>query len=174
MSEDSWNWISLRPLAHYFGRYFVQKGRGRICQIASVAAFIAGPHVAVYHATKSFVRNWALALHHELLGTGVAVTVVCPGPVRTPFVEGAEAQKSLIFGPLRWFTYSSMDTARAAVDATLSGRREVVYGPLWNCIQRGFLSFYGERFNMVATKLMWQDSQRGSRSMYAKVNTFLL
>ena len=159
------NAICCMELAHHFGRYFVQRGKGRICQIASVAAYVPGAHVAVYHATKAFIRNWAVALQHELMGTGVGVTVVCPGPVRTKFVQQADAERSLIFGPLRWFTYSSMDTARAAVEATMSGKREVIHGVLWNAIQNGFLSFYGEIFMMIAVKLMWQDQHGECRSL---------
>ena len=163
------NAICCVELVHRFGRYFVQKGRGRICQIASVAAYVPGAHVAVYHATKAFIRNWAIALQHELIGTGVRVTVFCPGPVRTKFVETADAEKSLIFGPLRWFTYSSMDTAKGAVAAIMSGKREVVYGPLWHAIQNGFLSFYGEIFMMIATKLMWQEQNGKCRPLYDHV-----
>ena len=160
------NAICCMELAHYFGRYFVQRGRGRICQIASVAAYVPGAHVSVYHATKAFIRNWAVALQHELLGTGVGVTVVCPGPVRTNFVSTANSQGSSLFGPLRWFTYSSMGTARAAVKATMRGRREVVYGPLWNAMQNGFLSFYGEFLMMIAVKFIMQNPQRKCRAAY--------
>lgn len=153
-------------LAHKFGRYFVQKGRGRICQIASVAAFVPGAHAAVYHGTKAFIRNWAIALQHELIGTGVGVTVIDPGPVRTHFVEKSNSEKSLVFGAFRWFTYESVFVANAAVNATLNGDAEVVYGPLWRALQCGFLSFYGEMFNVISCKHLWQDPESKYRSPF--------
>eukprot|EP01084_Bolivina_argentea_P196708 337195_1 len=159
------NSICCMELGHVFGRYFVQRGKGRICQIASVAAFYPGSHSAAYHATKSFIRNWAIAFQHELLGTGVGVTVVCPGPVRTNFMSKSNSDKALVFGALSWFNYKSIDVANAAVNATLQGKREIIYGPLWNFLQTG-LGYNGEAFNIIAAKLLWQDPNSTYRSPY--------
>eukprot|EP01084_Bolivina_argentea_P196706 337191_1 len=54
------NSIICVELGHKFGRYFVMRQKGRICQMASVAAYVPGAHHAVYHATKAFIRNWAI------------------------------------------------------------------------------------------------------------------
>jgi hypothetical protein len=62
--------------------------RGRIAHLASTAAFQPGPNMAVYYASKAFVLSLSLALAHELSGTGVTVTAVCPGPTLTGF-QGA-------------------------------------------------------------------------------------
>lgn len=161
------NAISCIQLGQLFGRYFVKRGYGRICQIASVAAFIPGSHSAIYHATKSFIRNWAIAFQHELIGTGVGVTVVCPGPVKTKFVASSNSQKSLIFGALSWFAYESIDVATCAVNATLSGKRQVIYGPLWDFVQN-LLSVYGEAYNVIAVKWLWQDPKAKYRSTVNK------
>lgn len=62
----------------------------RIIQLASSAAFLPQPRFAVYAATKSYVLSFSRALNEELKGSGIAVTAVCPGPVRTEFFDIAE------------------------------------------------------------------------------------
>lgn len=62
----------------------------RIIQLASCAAFLPQPRFAVYAATKSYVLSFSRALNEELKGRGIAVTAVCPGPVRTEFFDIAE------------------------------------------------------------------------------------
>jgi len=65
----------------------IERRSGAILNIASTAAFQPTPYMAVYGGTKSFVRNFSLALWCELRDTGVTVTCVCPGPVRTEFFD---------------------------------------------------------------------------------------
>jgi short-subunit dehydrogenase len=59
--------------------------RGGILNVASVAAFLPGPNMAVYYATKAYVVSFSEALHWELRPRGVRVTALCPGPVPTEF-----------------------------------------------------------------------------------------
>jgi len=59
--------------------------RGGILNVASVAAFLPGPGMAVYYASKAYVLSFSEALHRELAGRGVRVTTLCPGPVQTEF-----------------------------------------------------------------------------------------
>ncbi|TVP77998.1 MAG: SDR family NAD(P)-dependent oxidoreductase [Puniceicoccaceae bacterium] len=63
--------------------------RGVIVNIASTAAFQPTPFLAIYGATKAFVRNWSLALNEDLRGTGVRALAVCPGPTRSNFFKAA-------------------------------------------------------------------------------------
>ncbi len=63
----------------------VNTGVGRVMNVASVAAFQPGPLMAVYYATKAYVLSFSQALSRELLGTGVTVTALCPGPTRSEF-----------------------------------------------------------------------------------------
>lgn len=62
----------------------------RIIQLASCAAFLPQPGFAVYAATKAYVNSFSQALREELIGKGIYVTSVCPGPVDTPFFDRAE------------------------------------------------------------------------------------
>lgn len=68
--------------------------RGFILNVASTAAFQAGPHSAVYYATKAYVLSLTEALHQEAKGSGVHVTALCPGPVATEFFEVAGSPDS--------------------------------------------------------------------------------
>ncbi len=59
--------------------------RGGILNVASIAAFLPGPGMAVYYASKAYVLSFSEALHQELSGRGVRVSALCPGPVATEF-----------------------------------------------------------------------------------------
>jgi short-subunit dehydrogenase len=61
--------------------------RGKIMLVASTASFLPCPNMAVYGATKAYVRSFGEALAEELRGSGVTVTVLCPGTTATKFFE---------------------------------------------------------------------------------------
>jgi short-subunit dehydrogenase len=63
----------------------LKRRRGGILNVASTAAFMPGPGMAVYYASKAYVLSFSEALHRELKPKGVRVTVLCPGPVPTEF-----------------------------------------------------------------------------------------
>jgi uncharacterized protein len=63
----------------------LEQRRGGILNVASVAAFLPGPGMAVYYATKAYVLSFSEALHWELRPRGIRVTTLCPGPVPTEF-----------------------------------------------------------------------------------------
>ncbi len=67
-----------------------EHGGGRILNVASVAAMMPGPHMAVYHATKAYVLSLSEAVAQELQGTNVSVTALCPGATKTNFFNAAD------------------------------------------------------------------------------------
>lgn len=67
----------------------LERGRGYVLNVGSVAGFAPGPLMSMYYASKAFVMSWSEALWEEYQGRGVTVTVVCPGPVRTEFQQVA-------------------------------------------------------------------------------------
>ena len=75
----------------------LQRGRGRLLNVASVAGFEAGPGLAVYHATKAFVLSWSEALRVELEKTDITVTALCPGPTDTDFFPKADMLDTKVF-----------------------------------------------------------------------------
>ncbi len=88
---------ALSDLTLQFLPGMVARGHGGVLNLASVASFTPGPNMAVYYASKSFVRSFSEALHQELRGTGVTVTCVAPGPVATEFLERSGANKAPLF-----------------------------------------------------------------------------
>lgn len=81
------NDLALTALTRLFLPEMIARGKGRILNVASIAAFQPGPLMSVYYATKAYVQSFTEALAVELRGTGVKVSVVCPGPVDTPFLK---------------------------------------------------------------------------------------
>jgi short-subunit dehydrogenase len=65
----------------------VERGRGAVLNVASTAAFQPLPGQAGYGGSKAFVLSYSRATRAELRGTGVTMTVLCPGPVETGFGE---------------------------------------------------------------------------------------
>ena len=72
----------------------VARGRGGILNVGSVAGYMPGPGMAVYYATKAYVNSFSAALAEEVAGTGVTVTCLAPGPVRTAFFARSTAADS--------------------------------------------------------------------------------
>ena len=121
-------------LAKRFAIPMVKRGRGRILNVASTAAFQPGPRMAVYYATKAYMLSFSLALSVELDGTGVTVTCLAPGPVRTPFRERAQVSASRLFSGERG--REAAEVARAGWTALERGRRLVIPGG-WNRLGAG-------------------------------------
>ena len=65
----------------------VERGFGKILNLSSLAAFQPGPLMALYYASKAYLLSFSQAISNELKGTGVSVTVLCPGPTKTSFQE---------------------------------------------------------------------------------------
>lgn len=87
---------ALMMLSHYAIPLLVKEPDSFIINVASTAAFQAGPNLAVYYASKAFVLSFSEALHEELKGK-IAVSVLCPGATRTEFSEVADMGNSLAF-----------------------------------------------------------------------------
>jgi len=106
----------------------VRAGQGAVLNVASTAAFQPLPGQAGYGAAKAFVLSYSHALGGELRGTGVSVTALCPGPVRTEFFDAAGiAPESL--SALPGFVWSTSEAvARAAVAGMAAGRPLVIPG----------------------------------------------
>ena len=101
--------------------------RGGILNVASIAAFMPGPGMAVYHATKAYVLSFTEALHSEMKGKGVRVCALCPGPVETEFFDHAGMPHD--YFP-RFLRRSPGRVAREGYAGFMAGRRVVVPGKI--------------------------------------------
>lgn len=119
---------ALVHLTHALLPAMVERKFGRVLNIASTAAFQAGPNMAVYYATKAFVVSFSEAIAHELKDTGVTVTAHCPGPVATEFGEVSGNGKSVLFQTGAVAT--SIDVARHAYAAMHGGKVLKVHGAM--------------------------------------------
>lgn len=88
------NIISLTVLTRYFIKNMVSRREGGILNVASTAAFIGGPKMAIYYSSKAYVLSLTEALHDEVKSLGVRVSCLCPGPVKTSFQEKSGIKKS--------------------------------------------------------------------------------
>jgi short-subunit dehydrogenase len=120
--------VNVTALAHLTKLYLpgmIARRSGRILNVASTAAFVPGPFMAMYYATKAFVFSFSLAIANELQGTGVTLTVLCPGPTRTNFFETAgTADTNIIKGP----SMSAASVAREGYKAMMAGKAEIIAG----------------------------------------------
>lgn len=114
-------------LSHRFLPGMVERERGAIINTASTSAFQPIPGNAGYSASKAYVLVFSDALHEETRKTGVTVTALCPGPVRTGFQDASDAHdfSKTLPGPL-WKKPDKV--VAAALNAADKGKRMVVPG----------------------------------------------
>ena len=119
--------LNIRALTE-LSLYFVDslaRHRGGILNVASVAAFLPGPGMAVYYASKAYVLSFSEALHRELKRRGIRVTALCPGPVPTEFQAryGMRPDRSQ-----QILTLTADRVAQIGYDGFMRGKRVVVAG----------------------------------------------
>lgn len=112
-------------LVHHLVPGMIARRRGGVLLVSSTAAFQPTPMFAVYGATKAFVRSFGEALAEELRGTGVRVSVLCPGPVPTGFQERAKIE---IPPAQRPSVLTAQETVERAIAGYAAGRVVVVPG----------------------------------------------
>lgn len=121
------NVTTLVELTHCLLPNLIQQSEPFIINVASTAAFQAGPRMAVYYATKAFVLSFSEALHEELKGK-VNVSTLCPGPTATEFASEAHMSDTMLFK-------AGVMSAEKVVALGLRGRtRAIVVAGLLNRI----------------------------------------
>ncbi len=126
LSSIDVNVRALTELAKRFLPGMVERRRGRILNVASTAAFQPGPGMAVYFAAKAYVLHFSEALAHELRGTGVTVTALCPGVTASGFQERAHMENvNMVKGRK---LPSSAEVARYGYRAMMRGKAVAIHG----------------------------------------------
>lgn len=117
------NVVAVHMLTKLFLKDFAEKDRGIILNVASSAAYMAGPYLSTYYATKNYVRRLTEAVYRELKekNSNVSVSVLCPGPVNTEFNDVANVKFALK-------GLSSEYVARCAIEKALKGKLYIIPG----------------------------------------------
>jgi short-subunit dehydrogenase len=120
------NIVALTQLTKRLLPPMLARRSGRILNVASTAAFLPGPLMAVYYATKAYVLSFSEAIANEVAGSGVTVTAFCPGPTQSNFQAVAGLGESkLVFGKT---LPSARDVATAGYDGMMAGKPVVIPG----------------------------------------------
>ncbi len=120
------NVTSLTLLCNLFGRDMVKKRSGRILNVASTAAFQAGPLMSTYYASKANVLSFSEALNIEFGQYGVSVSVLCPGPTLTEFADRAEMNNTRIIN-VPWLMKAA-DVAEIGYSGLMNGKKIIIPG----------------------------------------------
>ncbi|MDN7143212.1 SDR family oxidoreductase [Pseudomonas sp. JQ170] len=117
------NILALTRLCHALGNAMALQGGGQILNVASLAAFAPGPWMTSYAASKAYVLSFSEGLREELKRTGIKVSVLCPGPVRSPLrriPRLEKGQRCLSPEEVALYTVRALDKNRALI---IPGRR---------------------------------------------------
>lgn len=121
--------VNIRALTELSRLYLpgmLERGDGRILNVASTAAFQPGPLMAVYYASKAYVLSLSEALHEETRGSGVTVTALCPGPTASEFQAVAGLARSRLI--VRRPPAGAAEVAAEGHRGMMRGRAIVVTG----------------------------------------------
>jgi hypothetical protein len=119
--------LNIRALTDLSLRFVdsLARHRGGLLNVASVAAFLPGPGMAVYYASKAYVLSFSEALHREFSGRGIRVTALCPGPVETEF----QARSGMTLpSAAKLLELPARQVAQIGYDALMRGQRVAVAG----------------------------------------------
>jgi uncharacterized protein len=142
-------------LVRLFLPEMMRRRSGRILNVASTAAFVPGPFMASYYASKAFLYSFSQAVANEVQGTGVTVTALCPGPTQTEFAQRAGNPESPLFkGPVM----DAATVAREGFDAMMAGRPDVIAGARNRWMMRGARLLPFSRLAATTRRLNQPDS----------------
>ncbi len=119
------NMMALTELTKRLVPTMMERQSGKILNVASTAAFQPGPLMAVYYATKAYVLSFSEALENELKGTGISVSILCPGPTDTGFQQRASMEESKL---LEGGVMSVDQVADIAYKEFMSGKTLIIPG----------------------------------------------
>jgi uncharacterized protein len=119
------NITSVVDLTKRFLPSMIARRSGRVLNVASTAAFVPGPWMSVYYATKAFLLSFSQAINYELKASGITVTTLCPGPTESEFKVRAGSQRSRLFES---FVMDAPRVARVGYEGMMNGKAVVIPG----------------------------------------------
>jgi len=159
---DESNWLKNEQMIHLnittltqFTQLYLhdmlKKGSGKIMNVASVAAFLPGPLMAVYFATKAYVLSFSEAVDNEVRDKGISVTVLCPGATESAFKVAAAAENSRLFKGRK--LASSKEVAIYGYRAMLQGKSVAIHGVM-NFIMANSVRFTPRKLVSKVVRMM--------------------
>ena len=120
------NITALTQFTKLYLQDMLKRKGGKIMNVASTAAFVPGPTMAVYCATKPYVLSFSEAVDNEVREFGVTITALCPGATQSGFIAAASAEESALFKGKK--LPSSKEVAVFGYDAMIKGKAVVIHG----------------------------------------------
>ncbi|MFD2934177.1 SDR family NAD(P)-dependent oxidoreductase [Spirosoma flavum] len=120
------NAVALMHLTKLYLKDMVSRNEGKILMLGSEASVAPNPMMAVYGATKAFIKSFSEAIRNELNDTNITVTVLMPGATNTDFFKVAGATEAKGADPNK--TADPAAVAKEGYDALMSGKDHVVAG----------------------------------------------
>ena len=148
------NICTLVELTKLFLKEMVERGKGRIMNVASTASFQPGPMMAVYYATKAFVLSFTEAVKEEIRNTQVTLTALCPGPTVSGFQDRANMHGIPLVSKM--FLMDSRTVAVAGYKGLMKGKAVVIPGLLNKLV--AFSTRLGPRW--LVRRIVWMLSQK--------------
>lgn len=90
------NMIAVTELTSLYLKEMTKRRSGKIMNVSSLAAFQPGPWMSLYYASKAYIQSLSEAIAVELEGTGVTMTVLCPGPTKSDFQKQVGSEDSAL------------------------------------------------------------------------------
>lgn len=129
LQESNMIQVNITALTQFTKLYLpsmIARKSGKIMNVASTAAFVPGPTMAVYCATKPYVLSFSEAVNNEVRNQGITITALCPGATTSGFSLAAKADKSALFSKSKLAT--SAEVASFGYDAMLKGKQVAIHG----------------------------------------------
>lgn len=120
------NMRALTELTLRFVPAMAARRHGGVLNVGSITAYMPGPNVALYHASKVYVKSFTAALSAELAGTGVTVTCLNPGVVRTALLMHSPVAQTRLYKAMP--RTDPAKVAEAGWRAFRAGKRQVIPG----------------------------------------------
>ena len=124
MNMINLNVCALHTLTKLYLKDMCKKNSGYILNVASIAGFMPGPHMATYHASKAYVLKLTQSIYEEVNKrkiNNVKISALCPGPIETPFLERANVK-------FKTKVMKAEDVARYAIDNMFKGKYMILPG----------------------------------------------
>lgn len=140
-------------LAHHFGQRFEKRGSGGIVLVSSTAGLQGTPFAGNYAGAKAYLLNLGTALNYEMKGTGVNVTVLLPGPTRTPgMMDKLDIPLHKLPAPMM----TPQAVAKIGLRAVRRNKPFVIAGRL-----NRLMSNFGVLIGKVGSRNMWGGMVKG-------------